>query len=180
MHTLKRITLGGLVALVLPLTFIACSDEDDDAIDDAVDGAQTAITNTGDAAQTTVAGASTRVTDAVNDDDAGEITFDLDEQNDSGFDGEATLTADGDRTMVVVTLDGDDVGAESRPMHIHTGSCDDLDDAVAFPLGDVVDGKSTTTVNISLDKLRDDDYAINVHRSEAELTDYVACGDIPD
>lgn len=172
MDTLKRLMLGGLLAVGLPVLLVACGDDDDDNLGDNVDDASTSVL-----------GQATDVAGDVDDDANGDddvATFDLNEQNDSGFDGEVALTADGNSTRVDVTLTGDGVDDEARPMHIHDGSCDDLSTDVAYPLDPVEDGRSTTTVDVSLAYLKDGDYAINVHRSEAEMDDYVACGDIPD
>jgi hypothetical protein len=41
-----------------------------------------------------------------------------------------------------------------------------------------VDGRSEATVPASLDELTAGDLALNVHRSDAELDLYVACGDL--
>ena len=106
-----------------------------------------------------------------------EATVDLSEQSGSGESGTATLTADGDRTTVVISLDNAPSGTP-QPAHIHKGSCADLDPNPAYGLENVVDGKSTTEVDEPLDELRDEDYAINVHKSGTDLKTYVACGDV--
>ena len=105
------------------------------------------------------------------------VTAALDELNGSGQSGTATLSALGeDRTRVVVQLNGP--SEEAQPAHIHRGTCDTLDPAPAFPLETLENGRSDSEVNASLDDLQSDDYAINVHRSEAEAETYVACGDL--
>jgi len=104
-------------------------------------------------------------------------TIDLGEQNGSGESGTATLTADGGKTKVVISLDGAPSGTP-QPAHIHKGSCKNLDPTPAYGLTNVVEGKSTTEVDEPLDELREEDYAINVHRSGTDLKTYVACGDI--
>jgi hypothetical protein len=106
-----------------------------------------------------------------------ELTVSLKEQSGSTQSGEAVLTKiDDSSTHVVLTLgSGDDT---PQPAHIHEGSCANLDPAPAYPLENVVEGESSTHVNVSLDELRDGDYAINVHKSAAALRIYVACGDI--
>ena len=103
--------------------------------------------------------------------------IDLSEQNSSGESGTATLTADGGKTKVVISLDGAPSGTP-QPAHIHKGSCEDLDPTPAYGLENVMDGKSTTEVDEPLDDLRGEDYAINVHKSGTDLKTYVACGDI--
>ena len=80
-----------------------------------------------------------------------------------------------------------------HPAHIHTGLCDTLGDVV-YPLANVsmeemsgeamgaasaipVDA-SVTTVEASLADIVAADHAINVHESEENIANYVACGDI--
>lgn len=106
---------------------------------------------------------------------SGEVTVDLGQQNASGESGTATLTADGDKTKVVIDLQGN---SSAQPAHIHKGSCADLDATPEFALADVKDGMSTSTVDAKLDDLRDGAFAINVHKSAAEVETYVACGDV--
>jgi plastocyanin len=84
-------------------------------------------------------------------------------------------------------------GALAHPAHVHEGTCDELDPNPAFPLNDVAapeDGEtagaetallvesSVTTIDVSLDDLLADDYAINVHESADNPGNYIACGDI--
>jgi hypothetical protein len=65
-----------------------------------------------------------------------------------------------------------------QPAHIHVGGCPGVG-AVAFPLTNVVNGKSETTVNASLKTVLGQQHAINVHRSAAEVAVYTACVDLP-
>jgi hypothetical protein len=104
-------------------------------------------------------------------------TVKLSEQNGSGESGTATLTAVGEKTRVVVDLEGEPASA-SQPAHIHKGSCDKLDPTPAFALPNIAQGKSETTVAEPLDDLKDEACAINVHKSTSDLKTYVACGDI--
>ena len=97
---------------------------------------------------------------------------------------------------------------ELRPVHIHAGTCDDLGDIVyplndlqaavsiadpdATPVIDLgatpdaesamgpyeVVAQSGTAVDVSLDELLSGEYAINVHESEENLQNYLACGEI--
>jgi hypothetical protein len=106
-----------------------------------------------------------------------ETTVDLAAQNGSGESGTATLTADGGKTKVIVDLDNPPMGTP-QPAHIHKGSCKDLDPNPAYGLQNVVGGKSTTEVDEPLEDLEKGSYAINVHKSGAEIKTYVACGDI--
>ena len=102
----------------------------------------------------------------------------LEAQNNSGESGTATLTKAGDKqTKVVLEVKGAPSGA-SQPVHIHKGTCDKLDPKPAYPLSPVVNGKSETTVNASLEDLEKGGYAINGHKSAQEVSTYVFCGPI--
>jgi len=102
----------------------------------------------------------------------------LEPQNSSGESGTATLTKAGEnQTKVVVEVKGAPAGV-SQPMHIHKGTCANLDPKPAYPLSPVVNGKSETTVNASLDSLEKGGYAINGHKSAQEAKTYVFCGPI--
>ena len=83
---------------------------------------------------------------------AGPVTVTLKPQNNSGESGTATLSDEGGKTKVVVSVTGQPAGTP-QPMHIHKGTCDKLDPKPAYPLSPVVGGKSETTVNASLDDL---------------------------
>ena len=104
-----------------------------------------------------------------------EVSVELGEQNDSGQTGEATLRPHGNaETVVILEIEG---GDEAQPAHVHTGTCEELGD-VAHALENVEGGRSETTVPVSLDELQSEDFAINVHKSEAEIETYVACADL--
>jgi hypothetical protein len=99
-------------------------------------------------------------------------------QNNSGESGTATLTKAGDnQTKVVLDVKGAPSGV-SQPVHIHKGTCDKLDAKPAYPLSPLVNGKSESTVNASLDSLEKGGYAINGHKSAQEVSTYVFCGPI--
>jgi hypothetical protein len=105
-------------------------------------------------------------------------TTTLQSQNKSGESGTATLTRAGDNaTKVVLEIQGVPAGV-SQPVHIHKGSCAKLDPKPAYPLSPVVNGKSETTVKVSLDSLQKGGYAINGHKSAQEAATYVFCGEI--
>jgi CHRD domain-containing protein len=105
------------------------------------------------------------------------LTINLHEQNGSGENGTATLTQMGADVKVVIALKGAPA-TTPQPAHIHDGTCADLK-GVVYPLSNVVNGASTTTVpNVTIDKLLAGKYAINVHESAANLGKYVSCGDI--
>lgn len=113
-------------------------------------------------------------------DNGSEMTVTLGEQNGSGESGTATLTKVGDMTKVVIDLQSKSAmpGSAAQPAHIHKGSCDNLNATPEYGLTDVKAGTSTSTVDAKLDDLRKGDYAINVHKSAADIETYVACGDI--
>lgn len=158
-----------LVLLTLVLLAGCGSDEEQDA----VEGATTALTDTSGAAET-LDDALDEAEDAI---EGLEFTIDLDEQNGSGITGTATLSPTLDGTVEVeVELDGSDGGP--HPAHIHEGSCADLDPTPAFPLEDVVDGSSATTVDVDISDITANEYAINVHESTENADVYVACGDV--
>ena len=105
------------------------------------------------------------------------VTVKLGEQSNSGETGTATFTAQGDSTKVELTVKGGPKGV-AQPAHIHEGSCAKLDPKPKYGLSNVTDGKSSTTVPVSLATLTKGGLAVNVHKSAEDLKTYVACGDI--
>lgn len=104
-----------------------------------------------------------------------EVTVQLDEQNDSGVSGEATLTSEGeDQTKVQLDFEGGEEGTP-QPVHVHAGTCDDLGD-VEYPLTDVEGGTSETTIDVALEELQEGEFAINAHESAENIENYTACG----
>ena len=105
------------------------------------------------------------------------LTLDLQEQNDSGITGTVAFTPTSDgKVEVEIELDGSEGGP--HPAHIHPGSCADLDPVPKWPLRNVVDGKSKTTIDVDLSELTAQEYAVNVHDSRENLDLYVACADV--
>jgi hypothetical protein len=104
------------------------------------------------------------------------VEIQLQEESGSGEVGTAMLSAEGAKTKVEIVLVSH--AANRQPAHIHRGTCTNLDATPAYPLDNVVDGKSTTVVAAALDSLLAKDYAINVHRSAKKLNEYVLCGNI--
>jgi hypothetical protein len=104
------------------------------------------------------------------------VLVQLQEQNFSGEAGDVTLTAQGDKTRVVIDMAS--FAANPQPAHIHEGTCAHLSFQPAFPLNDVKAGRSTTVANVPLAALLNGKYAINIHRSAEKMKVYVACGDI--
>ncbi len=109
---------------------------------------------------------------------AGPVTIQLTPQNNSGESGTAVLTEVGAKTKVVVAVNGAPAGV-GQPMHIHKGTCANLDPAPAFGLTTLTAGKSETTVDVPLTNLQQGGYAINGHKSAQDAKTYVFCGNIP-
>lgn len=99
----------------------------------------------------------------------------LQEQNFSGEDGTATLTAENGKTRVVVDMAS--VAGSAQPAHIGKGTCSSSASTPVYPLHDIVHGTSTTLVNASLESLKQG-YVIDVNRSSEKIHHGVACGDI--
>ncbi len=64
------------------------------------------------------------------------------------------------------------------PAHVHPGTCATLDPKPKYPLSDVKDDKSSTTIDVALADLTKSAFAVNLHKSSAEAKTYSACGDI--
>jgi hypothetical protein len=159
------------VTVAVALAFAGCGGDDgEDAVEAATEAAGTL---------TEAAGSVTAEAGSVAEDAAGGIEVTLNEQNESGQSGTATLTAGDDGTLhVSISVSGG--SSDPQPAHIHEGTCADLNPEPAFPLENVVEGQSESDVEVSLEDLALTPYAINVHKSEAEADVYVACGDITD
>ena len=113
------------------------------------------------------------------DDEAGgdgEVMVELAEQSDSGQSGTASLTPTGDG-QTTVALEVSNAPGDPQPAHIHSGTCEELGEVV-YPLENVQDGTSETTVDVSLEELQEGEFAINVHESEQNISTYVACGPV--
>lgn len=109
-------------------------------------------------------------------DNSGGKVFALNAQNGSGQHGTVALKPRGPKTVVEIHLLGAPSSAE--PAHIHNGTCSKLNPAPKYPLTSVVDGISETTVNQPISVLTAGGLAVNVHKSAADLKDYVACGNL--
>jgi len=105
------------------------------------------------------------------------ISVKLEAQNNSGQNGIARLTPEGDTTRVVIEIPNMPAGV-SQPAHVHLGRCGKLNKAPKWRLEDVKDGRSLTVVPVPLDVILKDKSAINVHKSAAEMQRYVSCGNI--
>jgi len=117
------------------------------------------------------AGASTSTTPAT-------VFVQLQPQNNSGQTGTATLTAAGDKTQVVIALNGMPPNAQ-EPAHVHPGTCAKLNPKPVYPLTTIAGGQSASTIDVPLSTLQSGTFAINVHESTTNIGTYVACGNIP-
>jgi hypothetical protein len=109
------------------------------------------------------------------------------EQNGSGENGTATFALV-DATHVRVTINVSNGSSTPQPAHIHPGTCANLNPKPLIPLNNVVNGMSVTDIDLSTAKDANGNplnmqsmmgsYAINIHKSAAEVSTYVACGDL--
>ena len=104
-------------------------------------------------------------------------------QNNSNLSAKYQLTAVGSpsgissQTRVSIAVSNAPQGVP-MPAHIHSGSCAKLG-AVKYPLFNVVNGSSTTTIDQSILQVKLElPLAINIHKSVAESGVYVACADL--
>jgi len=98
-------------------------------------------------------------------------------ENNSGETGTAVLTEVNGKVTVVVTIVGEPAGA-TQPAHIHDGQCGPTLGKVVYPLTDVVNGVSTTTINTTMAQLKSAKYGLNGHKSAAEIGTYTFCGNL--
>jgi hypothetical protein len=106
--------------------------------------------------------------------DSGSVVVKMEGTNGSGESGTATLTPNGNKTIVVIKLSGG--SAVEQPAHFHTGTCDHYEPRPLWGLNDVVKGQSTSTVNQPIDKLTAGNLIINVHKSYDDIATQVSCG----
>lgn len=104
----------------------------------------------------------------------------------------ASLLASSLLLLLVPAIAAQDDASEAHPVHIHSGTCDELGDVV-FPLADVtlptgeemgaagghpVKVSEVNNVDVPLQEILDGGHAINVHLSADEIDTYIACGNI--
>jgi hypothetical protein len=107
-----------------------------------------------------------------------QLELTLQEYNDSGIEGTATLYDLGDdRTLVAIEITG---GGEAHPAHIHEGTCGNSEPEPFKTLATVdATGKSLSLVDVALSDLLDGgDYTVDLHLSPSELGTLVACANI--
>ena len=106
-----------------------------------------------------------------------QLVVSLNEENESGETGTATLTEENDQVTVILDMTGFEPDV-SQPAHIHTGTCPDVA-GVVYPLTNVLNGSSTTVLDVTLAQLKSElPLGLNVHKSAQEVAVYTACGDL--
>jgi hypothetical protein len=88
--------------------------------------------------------------------------------------GVATLQAEGSKTRVTIKVAGGP--AEPQPSHFHTGTCEKYAPRPLYMLQSLVNGESSTTLDIPIDRLVKGDLVINVHRSLTDIANVTSCG----
>jgi hypothetical protein len=107
----------------------------------------------------------------------GTVTVQLAAQNGSKEYGTATLTEVNGKVNVSLNIMGAPTGV-SQPAHIHMGACPNPG-SVVYPLTSPVNGRSETTLNVTLAQLKAQlPLAVNVHKSTTMAGTYVACGNL--
>ncbi len=83
----------------------------------------------------------------------------------------------GGKTRVEVQVSLGTPANPDMPANLHSGACPDVG-AVAYPLTNVKNGKSTTEINADFKQFTGGGHAINLQKSPQETTVYVSCGNI--
>ncbi len=105
------------------------------------------------------------------------IKVSLVSQSNSGISGTATISDESGKTKVILNLTGTPANSE-EPAHIHLGTCVSLGEP-KYPLTSVKNGSSETILEVPISKIiSSTSLAINIHKSEAEMSASVACGEI--
>lgn len=106
-----------------------------------------------------------------------EVMVELAEINSSSESGTAKISEVDGKVMVAIDLTGAPV-TTPQPAHLHVGTCPGVGD-VRYPLTNVVNGKSETTIDLTFDALMAElPLALNVHKSTPLIKTYVSCGDL--
>lgn len=107
-----------------------------------------------------------------------QYTIPLAIENNSGEAGLAILSETNGKATVSIAMTFGFPNDKEQPAHIHIGSCPGIN-AIKYQLNGIKNGKSETTLAISLDQLlKELPLAINIHKSETAITEYVSCGNI--
>jgi hypothetical protein len=101
------------------------------------------------------------------------VQIDLDAMGGSGESGVAILTPQGSKTLVELRMKGG--SGDPQPAHFHTGNCERYGPRPLYPLRAVVKGKSSTMLEIPIEKLVGGDLVINVHKSFDDIATIASC-----
>lgn len=107
---------------------------------------------------------------------AEEVSVSLEEVDGSGQTGNATLTATGNQTHVLILIDGEGVSG-NQPANIYKGTCDSLGAEPVYALLEVQNSFSDTTIDAPLATLTAAPHAINLTMSPSNDT-RTSCGNI--
>ncbi len=103
------------------------------------------------------------------------LTVPLKALNGSGETGSAVLRDTKKGLVVTIHIKN---AKGPQPAHIHKGTCAKLDPKPEYPLHNVVNGMSVTTVpGVTILEIVGKS-AINVHKSTTDIPTYVSCGDV--
>jgi hypothetical protein len=105
------------------------------------------------------------------------LVVQLQTQNNSGVTGTATFTETAEGSKVVLNVTGSLLDVV-QPAHVHLNNCANIG-GVKYPLNFPINGYSETMLDASIEEiLAGLPLSVNVHKSVAEASVYVACGDI--
>ncbi len=105
-----------------------------------------------------------------------DMTVTLEAVNNSSESGTARLLETDGKVVVTLNLTG--FQNNPQPAHIHAGNCPGVGE-VKYPLTNVVNGQSVTTLDVTLEELEQQPpLAINVHESTANIKNYTSCGEL--
>ncbi len=106
----------------------------------------------------------------------------LSSRNGTAVQGQVKLQSAVVGSGVNISISGATPGA-SHPWHVHAGSCGGnggiMGSAGSYPILTAgADGRATANVTISAPLSEGSAYSVNVHRSSADMTTIIACGDL--
>lgn len=104
------------------------------------------------------------------------IEVEIEELNDSGLSGTATLYDAGERVIVEFDLEG---AGGNHPARIYEGVCGDMNPEPLHELENIDDnGQSATVIDATLAGLLEENHAIGIHLGPNQLGTLIGCADI--
>ena len=166
---LPRSLTSLMLAAALPLAFAACAPEDDAAMEETEEAAETAAPAPAPAAPATP-------------DLSVPMTAQFTALNNSGLAGDIQVSGEGEQTRVVAQLTGGTANGVHQG-HIHTGTCD-APGAVVIPLQPVTvgadgTGRSESTVAVAPMTAMNGQHIVLYHEAGGAPGAPVACAAIP-